>query len=333
MADILVVCEQRDGVVARVSLELIGQARVLAETTGEKVVALLLGYKIKSEANRLIGYGADKVIVVDDRNLKVYLTEQYAQAAYSVIDDIKPNIVLFGATSIGRDLAPRLSARLHTGLTADCTKLEADKDGNLFMTRPAFGGNLFATIVCPDFRPQMSTVRAGVFKIADFDESRHGETEERTVDWKPYRFRVEMIEEIKEKREGGDIAETKILVSCGRGTKDKIPQAIELASSIGGLVSCTRAIVDLGLLPNDRQVGQTGKTVRPSVYLALGISGAVQHLAGMEESEFIIAVNKDRAAPIFKIAHLGIVSDAKELIGKLIKELENRGLVKNERAN
>ena len=181
MADILVVCEQRDGVVARVSLELIGQARVLAETTGEKVVALLLGYKIKNEASRLIGYGADKVIVVDDRNLKVYLTEQYAQAAYSVIDDIKPNIVLFGATSIGRDLAPRLSARLHTGLTADCTKLEANKDGNLFMTRPAFGGNLFATIVCPDFRPQMSTVRAGVFKIADFDENRHGETEERTT--------------------------------------------------------------------------------------------------------------------------------------------------------
>ena len=318
--NIWVFCEQRDGELQNVALELIGVARELAEKTGEKVAALLLGHNVKSKAQELIAYGADQVYVVDDEKLATFVTEPYAQAVTQIAKAYEPSVILFGATSIGRDLAPRLSARLKTGLTADCTKLEMDEEGNLFMTRPAFGGNLFATIICPDNRPQMSTVRPGVMKKLDKDETRVGEVIEENIAWNESKFVVTVLEEVKEVSGVDKIEDAKILVSCGRGVKDVCP-ARELASKVGGSLASSRALVDIGVLEHNRQVGQTGKTVRPEAYLAFGISGAIQHLAGMEESEFIVAVNTDKNAPIFKVANLGIVSDAAAVLKNLNKLL------------
>ena len=318
--NIWVFCEQRDGEIQNVALELLGIARELAEKTGEKVGALLLGHNVKAKANDLIAHGADEVHVVDDERLATFVTEPYTQAVTQIAREYTPSVILFGATSIGRDLAPRLSARLKTGLTADCTKLEMDEEGNLFMTRPAFGGNLFATIICPDHRPQMSTVRPGVMKKMDRDDSRAGEVVEETVAWDESKFAVTVIEEVKEVAGVDKIEDAKILVSCGRGVKDVAP-ARELAGKVGGSLSSSRALVDIGVLEHNRQVGQTGKTVRPQAYLAFGISGAIQHLAGMEESEFIVAVNTDKNAPIFKVANLGIVSDAAAVMKNLNKLL------------
>lgn len=314
--NIWVYCEQRDGEIQSVATELLGVAKELSEKTGEKVGALLLGYKVKEKANELIAYGADEVYVVDDKELKYYVTEQYAQAVYQIVKEYEPSVLLFGATSIGRDLAPRLSARLKTGLTADCTKLENDEEGNLFMTRPAFGGNLFATIICPNHRPQMSTVRPGVMKKLERDDNRKGEIIEKKVEFDKSKFVVSVIEEVKETQCVEKIEEAEILVSCGRGVKEFEP-AYELARNVKGTVSASRALVDAGFIEQPRQVGQTGKTVRPQAYMAFGISGAIQHLAGMEDSEFIVAVNSDKTAPIFKVANLGIVADA----GAVIKEL------------
>ena len=318
--NIWVFCEQRDGELQSVALELIGVARELAEKTGEKVAALLLGHNVKSKAQELIAYGADQVYVVDDKKLATFVTEPYAQAVTQIAKAYEPSVILFGATSIGRDLAPRLSARLKTGLTADCTKLEMDEEGNLFMTRPAFGGNLFATIICPDHRPQMSTVRPGVMKKLEKDDARVGEIIEENIAWNESKFVVTVLEEVKEVSGVDKIEDAKILVSCGRGVKDVCP-ARELASKVGGSLASSRALVDTGVLEHNRQVGQTGKTVRPEAYLAFGISGAIQHLAGMEESEFIVAVNTDKNAPIFKVANLGIVSDAAAVLKNLNKLL------------
>ena len=318
--NIWVFCEQRDGELQSVALELLGVARELAEKTGEKVAALLLGHNIKSKAQELIAYGADRVYVVDDKKLATFVTEPYAQAVTQIAKAYEPSVILFGATSIGRDLAPRLSARLKTGLTADCTKLEMDEEGNLFMTRPAFGGNLFATIICPDHRPQMSTVRPGVMKKLERDDARVGEVIEENIAWNESKFVVTVLEEVKEVSGVDKIEDAKILVSCGRGVKDVCP-ARELASKVGGSLASSRALVDTGVLEHNRQVGQTGKTVRPEAYLAFGISGAIQHLAGMEESDFIVAVNTDKNAPIFKVANLGIVSDAAAVLKNLNKLL------------
>ena len=318
--NIWVFCEQRDGELQSVALELLGVARELAEKTGEKVAALLLGHNVKSKAQELIAYGADQVYVVDDERLATFVTEPYAQAVTQIAKAYEPSVILFGATSIGRDLAPRLSARLKTGLTADCTKLEMDEEGNLFMTRPAFGGNLFATIICPDHRPQMSTVRPGVMKKLERDETRVGEVIEENIAWNESKFVVTVLEEVKEVSGVDKIEDAKILVSSGRGVKDVCP-ARELASKVGGSLASSRALVDIGVLEHNRQVGQTGKTVRPEAYLAFGISGAIQHLAGMEESEFIVAVNTDKNAPIFKVANLGIVSDAAAVLKNLNKLL------------
>ena len=318
--NIWVFCEQRDGEIQNVALELLGVARELAEKTGEKVNAVLLGHNVTDKAQSLIAYGADGVYVVDDANLEKFVTEPYAQAVTHIAKKYEPNVILFGATSIGRDLAPRLSARLKTGLTADCTKLEMDEDGNLFMTRPAFGGNLFATIICPDHRPQMSTVRPGVMKKLDADESRVGDVVVETIEWNTSKFAVTVLEEVKSEKAEANIEDAKILVSCGRGVKN-LASAHELAGKIKGTVSSSRTLVDAGLVEHARQVGQTGKTVRPEAYLAFGISGAIQHLAGMEESEYIVAVNTDKNAPIFKVANLGIVADAEAVFKNLNKML------------
>ena len=318
--NIYVFCEQRDSVIQPVALELLGVARELAGKTGEKVCGVLLGHNVTEQAKELIAYGADEVYLVDDSRLSYYVTEPYAQAVYQITKQQEPNVFLFGATSIGRDLAPRLSARLRTGLTADCTKLENDEEGNLFMTRPAFGGNLMATIICPNSRPQMSTVRPGVMQKLAPDYARAGEVIPVAVEWNESKFAVQVIEEVKEAQNVDKIEDAKILVSCGRGLKNTAP-AFELAENLGGTVSSSRALVDAGILEQSRQVGQTGKTVRPQAYLAFGISGAIQHLAGMEESEFIVAVNTDKSAPIFKVANLGIVADAAATMKELNKIL------------
>ncbi|MBQ9978521.1 MAG: electron transfer flavoprotein subunit alpha/FixB family protein [Clostridia bacterium] len=319
--NIFVFCEQRDGVLQNVALELLGVARELAEKTGEKVNAVLLGHGVQGRAAELIAHGADTVYVVDHENLEKFVTEPYAQAMTHIARKYEPNVILFGATSIGRDLAPRLSARLKTGLTADCTKLEMDEEGNLFMTRPAFGGNLFATIICPDHRPQMSTVRPGVMKKLEADPARVGDVVLESVEWDASKFAVTVLEEVKAEKGEANIEDAKILVSCGRGVKN-LDSAHELATRIkGSAVSSSRTLVDAGLMDHERQVGQTGKTVRPEVYLAFGISGAIQHLAGMEESEFIVAVNTDKNAPIFKVANLGIVADAEAVFKNLNKML------------
>ena len=318
--NIWVFCEQRDGDIQNVSLELIGVARELAETTKEKVCAMLVGHNIAGKASDLIAHGADEVYVVDDACLAHFVTEPYAQAVTHLSRKYEPSVILFGATSIGRDLAPRLSARLKTGLTADCTKLEINEEGQLFMTRPAFGGNLFATIICPDHRPQMSTVRPGVMKKLERDDSRKGDVVVEKVDFDATKFVVSVVEEVRAEQKAGKIEDAKILVSCGRGVKDIAP-AEELANKLHGAVSASRTLVDAGVVEHARQVGQTGKTVRPEAYLAFGISGAIQHLAGMEESEYIVAVNTDKNAPIFKVANLGIVSDAAAVFKNLHKLL------------
>ena len=319
--NIWVFCEQRDGVVQPVALELLGVARELAAKTGAQVGALLLGCNVAEQAKELIAYGADEVHLVDDFRLANYMTEPYAQAIYQVVKAGEPSALLFGATSIGRDLAPRLSARLRTGLTADCTKLEIDEDGSLFMTRPAFGGNLMATIICPNSRPQMSTVRPGVMQKLEPDYNRAGTVLEENITWNEAKFAVKLVEEVKETQSVDKIEDAKLLVSCGRGLKNVEP-AFELAKKLGGTVSSSRALVDAGILEQARQVGQTGKTVRPQAYMAFGISGAIQHLAGMEESEFIVAINTDKSAPIFKVANLGIVADAAATMKELNKLLD-----------
>lgn len=322
--DVFVFAEQREGELQSVALELLGKARDLAEALGEKVTAVLAGYQIADKAQTLIEYGADRVICVDSVELKDYVTEQYAQAISQVIGTHKPNIVLFGATTIGRDLAPRLSARLATGLTADCTKLEISETGEFLMTRPAFGGNLMATIICPDNRPQMSTVRPGVMQKIDRVSGRKGEIIEFIPQFDDSRFKVKLVGSVKEDKGKVDITEAKILISGGRGVgcREGFDKLGELAELLDAEVSSSRAMVDAGIISHERQVGQTGKTVRPDIYFALGISGAIQHLAGMEESEFIVAVNKDKFAPIFQVADLGIVGDLNKIVPMLTERLK-----------
>lgn len=322
---VYVFIEQREGTVQNVALELLGKARELADKLGEEVVGILPGYKSTDQAQKCVEYGADRVLVIDAPELEAYTTEPYAQAINQVISERKPAIVLFGATTIGRDLGPRLSARVGTGLTADCTGLEISDDRDLMMTRPAFGGNLMATIVCREHRPQMSTVRPGVMRMAQPDKNRKGEIEQVKIDFNPAKFRVRVKEHVKAYKNLVDIADAKILVSGGRGvgSKEGFDTLHKLADAIGAEVSSSRAMVDAGIIGHERQVGQTGKTVRPDVYFALGISGAIQHLAGMEESEFIIAVNKDKFAPIFSVADLGIVGDLHKIVPMLTERLKH----------
>ena len=326
--DVYVFVEQRENKIQNVGKELLGKARELADELGEKVVAVLLGHNIEPEAKRLIPYGADKVLCVDDRELEYYITEPYTQAIAQIVEEQKPGIMLFGATTIGRDLGPRLSARIGTGLTADCTGLDISEEKDLLMTRPAFGGNLMATIVCKEHRPQVSTVRPGVMRTKPKDETRQGEVEMVKINFNKEKFKVRVQESIKEEKSRVDITQADILVSGGRGVGcvDGFEDLTELAEVLGGEVSASRAMVDAGLVPAERQVGQTGKTVRPDIYFAFGISGAVQHLAGMEESEYIIAVNKDKGASIFNAADLGIVGDLKQIVPALTRRLKERRL-------
>jgi electron transfer flavoprotein alpha subunit len=326
--DVYVFAEQRDGKIQNVALELLGKARELADANNEKVVAMLLGKNIKGEAQTLVAHGADRVLVVDHDLLATYLTEPYTQAITQIIKECKPSIMLIGATTIGRDLGPRVSARNITGLTADATKLEiSDDEAHEFrMTRPAFGGNLMATILCKNHRPQMSTVRPGVMQMMPADPNRKGEIVDYQVQFDEKKIsRVKIVKTVKEEKVITDISQAKVLVSGGRGvgTKDGFAKLEALAKELGGEVSSSRAMVDAGVMDQSRQVGQTGKTVRPNLYLACGISGAIQHLAGMEESELIIAINKDKFAPIFSVADLGIVGDLHKIVPMLTERLKN----------
>lgn len=322
--DVYVFIEQREGIVQSVALELLGKAKELAATLNEKVVALLPGHNIANQAQMLIEYGADKVVCIDAPELEYYLTEQYAQAMFQAIQNFKPSILLLGATTIGRDLGPRLSAKVGTGLTADCTRLEISEEGELMMTRPAFGGNLMATIMCTEHRPQMSTVRPGVMQKAEREANRIGEVINFTPVFDASKFRVRILETVKENNNKIDITEAKILVSGGRGVgnAEGFKKLECLANTLNAQVSSSRAMVDAGVMDHDRQVGQTGKTVRPDLYFAIGISGAIQHLAGMEESDYIIAINKDKYAPIFGVADLGIVGDMNKIVPLLNERLE-----------
>ena len=322
--NVYVIAEQRDGKIMKVSYELIGKARELADDLGQEVIAVLMGSGVEAVAGDLAKAGADKVVVVDDPMLAEYVTEPYTKAVTAVIKAQDPEIVIFGASSIGRDLAPRVSARIHTGLTADCTKLEIDPETKLLnMTRPAFGGNIMATILCANHRPQMATVRPGVMQaLADCDKV--GTVEKFDVEFTAEDMNVEICEVVKTEKKSVDITEAKILVSGGRGLggPEGFEPLKELAKVLGGEVSSSRAAVDAGWIDRDRQVGQTGKTVRPDLYIACGISGAIQHAAGMEESEFIVAINKEESAPIFSICDLGIVGDLNKIVPKLTEALK-----------
>ena len=333
---VYVFAQQVDNELSSIAFELLGKAKELAAPLNTEVTAVLIGSGVKGLVDQLAEYGADKVIVVDDPELKEYRTEPYAHALSSVINEYKPEIVLVGATAIGRDLGPRVSARVATGLTADCTVLEIgdfplnaipgqeQKHNQLLMTRPAFGGNTIATIACPDNRPQMATVRPGVMQKIDPIAGAKAEVIEYNPGFIPDNKYVEILDIVKELSDTVDIMDAKILVSGGRGvgSAENFKMLQDLADVIGGTVSCSRAVVDNGWLPKELQVGQTGKTVRPNVYFAIGISGAIQHTAGMEESDIIIAINKDDSAPIFDVADYGIVGDLNKIVPKLTEELK-----------
>lgn len=323
--NVLVVCEQRDGQLQNVSLELIGKARDLANDLESKVIAAIIGKKVQNLSEELIKYGADEVYYTEDDKLEKYLTEPYVKATVAIINELKPEVVLFGATTIGRDLAPRVSARVGCGLTADCTKLEIDEEtGLLNMTRPTFGGNLMATIQSPEARPQMSTVRPGVMPKQDPDEAREGQIHDFDLELTDEDVNVQIIEEKQEDKKKIKIEDAEVLIAVGRGigSADNMNLAYELAEVLEGEVASSRAVVDAGWLEKDRQVGQTGKTVRPNLYIALGISGAIQHLAGMEESDLIVAINKNPDANIFNVADVGIIGDINEVVPELIKKIK-----------
>lgn len=346
-----VFCEQREGVIMSTSYQLLSEGRKLANDLKTELCGVVLGKGVNPDYIKALGgYGADKVFYCDHDLLKDYTTDAYTKVICQLIEDKKPEIMLIGATNIGRDLGPRLAARLHTGLTADCTHLDVDTEKYkaflresstidvdntnfeestmLKMTRPAFGGHLMATIICPRFRPQISTVRPGVMKTQAYDEAGASKTviENIKVDLAASDIKAQVIKIEKSAKKMVDLIGADVVVSVGRGiSKDKdtgIKLAEELASALGGVVGASRAVVDAGWIDANQQVGQTGKTVHPRIYVALGISGAIQHLAGMQDSECIIAVNKNESAPIFQVADYGITGDLFKVVPMLIEEVK-----------
>lgn len=346
-----VFCEQRQGKLQPTVLELISEARKLADDMGVEVCGLLLGENVDGIAKELGAYGADKVYVCDDKSLATYTTDAYAKVICDVVMEKKPEILLIAATNIGRDLGPRCAARLHTGLTADCTHLDVDvdkyiaflkenstlpeaqyasinkDDRNLKMTRPAFGGHLMATIICPRFRPQMATVRPGVLKKGEYDEAKANAVEviKLPVAVSDADIQTKVLEIVKEAKELVDLTGAEVVVSVGRGISKDVEGGIklaeELAAELGGVLGGSRAAIDNGWLTADHQVGQTGKTVHPRLYVALGISGAIQHKAGMQDSECIVAVNKNDGAPIFDVADYGICGDLFKVVPMMIEAI------------
>jgi electron transfer flavoprotein alpha subunit len=322
--DVWVFAEQKDGVIDSAAFELLGVGRHLADQLGQDLAAILIGNKVRPLAQQLIAYGADKVYWLDHADLERFNDELYADNLSYLIERYRPNIVLLAATVYGRSLGPRVAARIGTGLTADCTGLEIDADTrNLMQTRPAFGGNLMATIICPDHRPQMATVRPRVMKPLEPDSERSGRILRQQAQLKQD-LKTRVLQVVEEAGEIVNLLEADIIVSGGRGLGDPKNFALieELAQTLGGAVGASRAAVDAGWIPYSHQVGQTGKTVGPKVYFACGISGAVQHLAGMSSSDIIVAINKDPDAPIFKVATYGIVGDVLEILPLITKEFK-----------
>jgi electron transfer flavoprotein alpha subunit len=346
-----VFCEQREGQLMPTDFELVSEARKLADDLGTTVTGLLLGDDVEGVAKELGGYGADVVKVCQSPLLKEYTTDAYAKVICDKVNEYKPEVLLIGATTIGRDLGPRCAARLHTGLTADVTHLDIDtgkyveflrsastidvdsqtfdyEDRNLKMTRPAFGGHLMATIICPRFRPQMSTVRPGVMQKGEFDQAKADackvELEDFQLTADDIHTRVVSVE--KAAKKAVDLIGADVVVSVGRGISKDVEGGIkiaqDLADELGGVVGSSRALVDAGIMSQDHQVGQTGKTVHPKIYIALGISGAIQHVAGMQDSELIIAVNKNAGAPIFEVADYGIVGDLFKVGPELLADIK-----------
>ena len=351
--DIWVFCEQRDGKLMNTDFELLSEGRRLADQRGCKLVGVVLGHKIDGLAKELGGYGADSVILCDDPALAVYTTDAYTKVLCDVAMEKKPDVLLLGASYIGRDLGPRCAARLHTGLTADCTHLDIDmptytqflrnastldmdnqhfdmEDHNLKMTRPAFGGHLMATIICPRFRPCMSTVRPGVMKKAAFDHAKAEacQVEHYTCQIADSDIKAKVIQVVKEAKQMVDLIGADVIVSVGRGISRDVEKGIALAQELadalgGGVIGGSRAAIDAGWLSADHQVGQTGKTVHPKIYVALGISGAIQHKAGMQDSDLIIAVNKNETAPIFDVADYGIAGDLFQFVPFMIDAVKS----------
>ena len=344
--DIWVFAEQRDGKLMNVALELIGEGKRLAKEISDetKLCAVVVGDGVAHLADECYAYGADEVILIQDPLLKNYTTDGYAKVITDAINEFKPEIVLYGATHIGRDLAPRIAARCNTGLTADCTRLDVrvssyieyakknttldtstldpnDPSTGIKQTRPAFGGNLMATIICPKTRPQMSTVRPGVMQKREPVEGAKGEL----VEYKPTiaasDIRTEIVEIVKSTKELVSLTDAEIICSGGRGlgNEDGFKLIKEFADKVGGVVGASRAAVDAGWIDHSHQVGQTGTTVKPKIYFACGISGAIQHLAGMQTSDFIVAINKDADAPFFEVADFGIVGDLYKIVPLIIE--------------
>lgn len=332
--NIWVFIETEEGKAKPVGYELLTPGRMLADKTGQKLVAVIPAYEAEETAAQAITYGADEVLLVEDEIYRNYRTDVFADCMTQLVKKYSPLVILMGATNNGRDLGPRLACRLKTGLTADCTALDIDAEtGNVEWTRPAFGGNLMATILCPDHRPQMGTVRPGVFKKPvkdaaneeDIRNDNHAEQKiiREKVDISPEHIRTEIVERIKEVVQSVNLEEADIIVSGGRGIgkAENFSYIRELAEALGGAVGSSRACVDADWIPHAHQVGQTGKTVAPKLYIACGISGAIQHLAGMSGAETIVAINKDPDAPIFGVADYGIVGDLLEVIPELIREI------------
>ena len=321
---IWVFAEQRNGELQKVALELLGEGRKLADKLGVKLTALLLGENVENIADVLGKHGADEVLVADNPLLKNYTTDGYTKVICDLVHERKPGILFIGASFIGRDLGPRVSARLQTGLTADCTALDVEAEsGTLLATRPAFGGNLMATIACEAHRPQMATVRPGVFAKVETENADY-KVEKVNVDLKASDIRTEVVEVFKEVKNVVDISEAKVLVSGGRGvgSAENFAKLQELADELGGAVAGSRAAIEAGWIDKSLQVGQTGKTVRPNIYIACGISGAIQHVAGMQDSDVIIAINKDESAPIMSVADYAIVGDLNKVLPEFIAQVK-----------
>jgi len=323
--DVWVFCEQKKSVIQSVSYELLGEGRRLADKLNIDLCAVLLGDNIKDKANDLIARGANKVYLVDSPSLRDYLDEPYTHVLVNLITEYKPEVFLCGATAIGRSLISRVAVRVNTGLTADCTGLDIDLEKRLLLqTRPAFGGNIMATIICPSSRPQMATVRHKVMKEAVREEGKTGEIIEKQYSDEVYSGRTKLVDAVEDITQKVNITEADIIVSGGRGLQkaENFKLIEELATTIGGAVGASRSAVDSDWIPYSHQVGQTGKTVCPKLYIACGISGQIQHLAGMQSSKIIVAINKDPHAPIFKVATYGIVGDIFEIIPMLTKKFK-----------
>lgn len=319
-----VFAEQRNDEISPVVFELLGKGRELADKLGTDLSAVLLGDNMSLLADELISYGADKVILADDPAFKNFVDQPWADALIEIINEYKPEVVLCGATNLGRSLMPRVAVGLNTGLTADCTGLDIDQDtGNLLQTRPAFGGNIMATILTPNNRPQLATVRHKVMVPAVKDENRSGTVLTVNVHIEEKEYTCRFLETVHDKQQAINLTEADFVIAGGRGLKDAKNFTIleDLAEILDGAVAASRAAVDAEWISYAHQVGQTGKTIKPRIYIAAGISGAIQHLAGMQSSDYIIAINKDPDAPIFKVADLGIVGDLFEILPGLTKRL------------